>query len=111
MPGEGAAPTRSLRWASRSYSAGTGVLVNRPGRLYYGRLVIQATGSQTQIAVLRDDVTATAGAGAVVLVLDAGNENPDDWPRIPVSAGFNAGLKVEWLGTGAAAVMVGWEPD
>jgi hypothetical protein len=105
-----AAP-RSLRWASRTYAEGPGVLIGRPGRLYSCRLVLQATGSAQHVAALRDDVTATAGAGLLLLVLDAGTSAPDDWPSIPVAMPFQHGLKVEWLGTAAAAIFVGWDAD
>jgi hypothetical protein len=102
---------RSLRWASRTYAEGPGVLIGRPGRLFYCRMVMQSTGSAQQLAALRDDVTATAGAGLLLLVLDAGDRAPDDWPRIPVAMPFQHGLKVEWLGTAAAAIFVGWDAD
>jgi hypothetical protein len=72
---------------------------------------MQGTGSAQQIAVLRDDVTATAGAGNIVLVMDAANANPDDWPSVPVSVAFLKGLKVEWVGTADAVVFIGWETD
>jgi len=109
MPASG--ETRALRWDSRPYSAGNGVLVDRPGRLYCARMVMQGTGNAQQVAVLRDDTTATAGAGAPLLVLDAMNGSPDDWPKTPVSVAFLHGIKVEWVGTATAAVFVGWEPD
>jgi hypothetical protein len=80
----------------------TGVVVNRPCRLYYARLVGAAAAS----AVLRDSVDAT---GAVVLGLATAAAGADDWPRIPVSLGLTKGLHATL--TGAATLVFGWEPD
>ena len=102
---------KALRWSGRGYGQGNGVLVDRPGRLYCARMVMQGVGQAQQIAILRDDVTATTTTGAIILVLDAANGSPDDWPKTPVSAAFLKGLKVEWVGTGSAAVLVGWDVD
>jgi hypothetical protein len=99
--------SRALRWA---YANGDGVLVARPGRIHYARLVGILSGAQELAVVLRDGATAT---DAPVLALDVVNGRPDDWPATAVSVPFLTGLYAQFTG-GTAAVrllMVGWDTD
>lgn len=91
--------SRALRWTTLT---ATGVAVERPGRLYYARLV--ATGAAS--AILRDSEDAT---GPVLLGLATGAAGADDWPRVPVSLNFLHGLHATL--TGAGTLSLGWETD
>ena len=102
---------RALRWARTTYAAGNVVLVNRPGRLYCARMVMRGTGQAEQLVALHDAATVVTDLPSLLLILDANNASPDDWPLTPVSMVFLEGLSVEWLGTASAALFVGWEVD
>lgn len=91
--------TLALRWA---VATATGLLLERPCRVYYARLV----GPGAASAVLRDSVDAT---GPVVLGLATAAAGADDWPRIPVSVNVMKGLHLTLTGT--ATLLVGWELD
>ena len=82
-----------------------GPLVVGAGRLYAARLAPTTAGAAAT-CVLHDGVDAT---GPVVLALATATAGlPDDWPRVPVSIGFQNGLFPVFT-AGGATVLVFWE--